>query len=170
MINQPSGVVSDATGNIYLADLTSTVRKIDPSGTITTVAGTGQSGYGGDDGPPTQAQLSSPEAVAMDAAGNLYVADNQNHRVRVVRCLAPSSFQPQTVTVILGISGSTVTLMTTPDGGFTLDGRAFAHGGTVTAANGNQYVLMLADGNWSATYVSLEVAVALGGSGAMAQT
>ena len=54
------------------------------SGTITTVAGTGEPGYSGDGGPATQAQLDQPESVAFDDAGNLYIADGGNDRIRMV--------------------------------------------------------------------------------------
>jgi hypothetical protein len=60
------------------------VRKISPSGTITTVAGTGTAGYSGDGGPATQARLSCPIDLALDAAGNLYIADYSNDRIRKV--------------------------------------------------------------------------------------
>src|SRR5262249_36139265 len=60
------------------------VRKLTPSGTITTVAGNGTSGFSGDGGPATEAQLSQPEGLALDAAGNLYIADALNGRIRKV--------------------------------------------------------------------------------------
>ena len=74
---------------------------------------------------------------------------------------APPPFQPQAVEVALGESGD-VTLMTTEDGGFTLNGEAFESGGTVAAENGNMYLLTLADGKWSAAYQSTEAMVTLG--------
>ncbi len=61
-------------------------------------------------------------------------------------------FQPQQVEVELGASGSQVTLMTTQGGGFTLDGEPFHTGGSVTAANGNEYTLDLVNGQWTARY------------------
>ncbi|MDE0102024.1 MAG: hypothetical protein OXN89_06565, partial [Bryobacterales bacterium] len=79
---------------------------------------------------------------------------------------APPPFEPQAVEVALGESGSTVTLMTTQAGGFTLDGEAF-EGGEQTAENGNVYNLALADGEWSATFVPVVAEVALGASGDM---
>ena len=74
---------------------------------------------------------------------------------------APPPFQPQAVEVALGESGN-VTLMTTEDGGFTLNGEAFESGGTVAAENGNMYLLTLADGKWSAAYQATEAMVTLG--------
>ena len=82
-LNNPAGMAIDAAGNLYIADrLNHRVRRIDPSGIITTVAGTGTKGYNGDGDLATQAQLDTPEGVAVAAAGNLYIADRQNHRVR----------------------------------------------------------------------------------------
>jgi sugar lactone lactonase YvrE len=81
----PSGVAVDAAGNLYIADTTnSRVRKVSTSGTITTVAGNGTPGFSGDGGPATNASLVYPSGVAVDAAGNLYIADSQNNRVRKV--------------------------------------------------------------------------------------
>lgn len=79
----PRAVVVDAAGVMYIAEsLRHRIRKVDASGTITTLAGTGVAGYGGDGGPASAAQLSSPTGLALDAGGNLYVADRGNHRVR----------------------------------------------------------------------------------------
>jgi uncharacterized protein (TIGR03437 family) len=84
-LNHPSGVAVDAQGNLFIADRDNhRIRKVDTTGVITTVAGTGKAGNGGDNGPATAAQLNSPESVTVDAAGNLYIADAGNHRVRIV--------------------------------------------------------------------------------------
>jgi len=84
-LGPPSGAVADAAGNIYFADTgNSVVHKISSNGTISIVAGTGFSGYGGDNGPATSALLSEPAAVAVDAQGNLYIADTSNNNVRKV--------------------------------------------------------------------------------------
>ena len=81
----PNGLALDAQGNLYVAEASNhRVRKIAPNGTITTVAGTGRSGLDGDGGPATQASLHSPTFVTFDAAGNLYIADSRNHKVRKV--------------------------------------------------------------------------------------
>ncbi len=77
---------------------------------------------------------------------------------------APSAFQPQPVEITLGTSGETVTLMTTESGGFTLNGEAFASGGNVTAGNGGQYTLTLAEGTWTAQFDAHEIMVPLGTS------
>jgi trimeric autotransporter adhesin len=95
-LNNPSGVAVDSDGNLYIADYRShRVRKVEPGGTITTVAGTGTYGSGGDGGPATAAQLTRPYGVAVDSAGNLYIADTDDDRVRKV---APGG----TITTVAG--------------------------------------------------------------------
>ena len=81
-LRDPGGLAFDAQGNLYVADYTS-VRKIDPSGTITTVAGTGQLGFSGDGGPATEAKLTAYD-VALDHKGNIYICDLENQRIRKV--------------------------------------------------------------------------------------
>ncbi|MFI1184501.1 NHL repeat-containing protein [Streptomyces sp. NPDC020799] len=84
-LNQPHGVWVDGEGNLYIADFVDhRVRKVDPSGVISTVAGTGVAGYNGDGGAATMAQLNAPSNVVVDAAGNLYITEYQNHAVRRV--------------------------------------------------------------------------------------
>ena len=85
-LNYPADMVLDGAGNLYIADNDNhRIRKVDTSGIITTVAGTGARGYGGDGGPAIHARLHSPRDVALDGAGNLYIADQENHRIRVVK-------------------------------------------------------------------------------------
>ncbi|MDF3140941.1 hypothetical protein [Streptomyces sp. T21Q-yed] len=84
-LNFPHSVAVDATGTLYIADdYNHRVRKVSPDGIITTLAGTGVDGYGGDGGPATSAALNFPHSVAVDATGTLYIADRYNHRVRKV--------------------------------------------------------------------------------------
>ena len=81
----PAGITRDCDGNLYVADrFYNRVRKIAPNGVITTVAGNGLSGYAGDGGPAVNGRLSSPQGLALDASGNLYIADSYNYRVRRV--------------------------------------------------------------------------------------
>ncbi len=82
----PSDVAFDASGNMYIADAyNEVIRKVDTSGIITTVAGTGSYGYAGDNGPATEAKFSHPSGFAFDASGNIYIADWNNHVIRKVQ-------------------------------------------------------------------------------------
>ena len=91
MLHLPGGVATDAAGNVYFADrFNHRIRRVDASGIISTIAGSGGSGrheeggFSGDGGPAVEARLHSPIGVAVDSAGNLYIADSENHRIRVL--------------------------------------------------------------------------------------
>jgi sugar lactone lactonase YvrE len=83
-LNFPSAVAVDADGTLFIADTTNhRVRRVDPkTGTITTIAGTGQRRFSGEGGPAAKAALNEPSALALDGRGGLYVADQSNNRVR----------------------------------------------------------------------------------------
>jgi DNA-binding beta-propeller fold protein YncE len=84
-LSWPDGVALDVAGNLYIADTANNrVRKVSPAGIITTVAGNGTGGFSGDGGPATSASLYSPYGMALDGAGNLYIADTGNNRIRKV--------------------------------------------------------------------------------------
>ncbi len=81
----PAGVAVDAAGNLFIADMENQrIRKVNANGLITTVAGRGISGYSGDGGAATNAELAFPSGVAVDAYGNLFIADKENQRLRMV--------------------------------------------------------------------------------------
>ena len=132
---RPYGIAVDTTGNIFITDsVSNTIRKINRAGIISTVAGIGSSlgssrGFSGDGGPATAARLSGPHAVALDAQGNLYISDRNNHRVRKVT--------PQGI--ISTIAGTGVEGYNGDGGPGTQAQLAFPEGITVDAA-GNVYV------------------------------
>jgi sugar lactone lactonase YvrE len=79
------GLAVDTRGNLYIADTANhRVRKVAVGGLITTVAGTGQAGYSGDGGPAGAAKLNAPLALAVDSDDNLFIADTENNRIRMV--------------------------------------------------------------------------------------
>ena len=91
MLNGPGGVATDAAGNVYFSDrFNHRIRKVDASGIITTIAGSGSygrhvpGGFSGDGGAAIEARLNVPIGVALDSAGNLYIADSRNHRIRAL--------------------------------------------------------------------------------------
>ncbi|ULA63810.1 MAG: hypothetical protein LZF86_110509 [Nitrospira sp.] len=86
ILNFPTAVAVDAQGHLYIADtMNHRIRRVDAkTGIITTIAGTGQARFSGDDGPADRAALNEPAALAIDAQGQLYIADQSNNRVRAV--------------------------------------------------------------------------------------
>src|SRR5262245_33740241 len=104
-LRHPQSLALDRSGNRYIADVgNARICKVNPHGVITTVAGTGRSGYSGDGGLATSAQISGSQlGIAVDIVGNLYIADYDNHRVRRVN----SNGVIETVagTGIVGFSG-----------------------------------------------------------------
>ncbi len=129
-LNYPKGLAFDAAGNLYIADFgNSVIRKVSTNGTITTVAGNGAPGYLGDGGAATSAELAFPESVAVDAKGNLYIADTVNQTIREV----PVNGIITTVagTGMIGYAG---------DGGPGTSAEFFYPKGVAVGATGNIYV------------------------------
>ncbi|HVJ67478.1 MAG TPA: hypothetical protein VM510_05805 [Caulifigura sp.] len=86
LLFEPYEVRFDAAGNMFFVEMKNEiVRRVDAkTGVISTVAGTGKPGFSGDGGPATQAQLKQPHSIALDSAGNIYICDIANHRIRKV--------------------------------------------------------------------------------------
>ena len=83
-LSLPAGIEVDSSGNLYIADAyANRIRKIS-NGVITTAAGSGNLGFSGDNGPATSAEMNDPFGVAVDLAGNIYIADTYNYRIRKV--------------------------------------------------------------------------------------
>ena len=112
-LNLPWGVAVDGAGDLYVADLLdSRIRKVSAGGTITTVAGTGEpcapaTGLCGDGGAASSAQLNEPGGVAVDSAGNLYIGDFLDNRVRLVSAPQAGPTGPQGPTGLTGLQGPT---------------------------------------------------------------
>ncbi len=154
-LNNPMGVAVDSAGNVYIADeLNSTIRKVTPSGTITTLAGNGKSGFSGDGGPATSAQLNAPQGVAVDASGNVFIADTSNRRVRRV------SSGGTIITVAgngtFGFSG---------DGGPGINAELGTPVGLAVDTNGNLYIADQANGRIREVLLASETISTVVGSG-----
>ena len=84
-LNQPSACALDSAGNLFIADTFShRIRKVDPSGAISTVAGTGAPGFSGDEGPAIAGSINAPRGVVVDDNGDIFIADTGNNRIRQV--------------------------------------------------------------------------------------
>jgi len=131
-VNNPEGVALDSANNLYIADTSnSAIRKVTVStGIITTVAGTITSGFSGDDGPAIGAELDDPDGVAVDAAGNIYIADRFNSRIRMVL----------TSGIIVTVAGRTGQPALVGDGGPATSALLFFPTGVVLDGSGNVYV------------------------------
>ena len=151
-LNFPTGVAADAAGNLFMADtFNNRIRKVSASGTITTVAGTGVRGFGGDGGPATAAQLNYPQGVAVDAIGNLFIADTGNMLIRkvsangIVTTVAGNSAAIAAALVAPGFSGdggpATAAQLSSPKG-LAVD----ALGNLFVADTGNQRIRKVSGG------------------------
>jgi len=149
-LNFPHGVTVDAQGNVFIVDTSNNrVRKVS-GGIITTVAGNGVAGFSGDGGQATSAQLNFPRQVAVDAQGNLYIADTVNHRVRKVTGGVITTFAG---TGVAGFSG---------DGGQATSAQLNFPRGVALDAAGNLYI---ADDNSRIRKVSGGVITTIAGTG-----
>jgi sugar lactone lactonase YvrE len=129
-LSSPYGVALDAFGNLYIADAANhAVREVALNGIIRTVAGNGTAGFSGDGGLATNATLNFPEGVVVDGAGNLYIADHNNGRIRMVA----------TSGIITTVAGS-VTNGFSGDGGSATNARLDFPGGVASDTLGNLYI------------------------------
>jgi RHS repeat-associated protein len=130
LLNQPDGIAIGPDGSLYVADqLNNRVRRVAPSGQITTVAGTGVAGFLGDGGQATAARLNRPQGLEVGRDGSLYIADSNNNRVRRV---APSG--------VITTAAGTGTAGTSPEGGAATESRLRMPRGVALGPDGGLYV------------------------------
>ena len=132
-INSPRDIAVGPDGSVYISEVNGhRVRKVSPSGVITTVAGTGTAGTTGDGGPATSARLNQPSGLAVAPDGTLYIADMTNHRIRAVSPAGIiSTFAGPSGAVATGLSG---------DGGFRTTALFNVPNGLALAADGTLYI------------------------------
>ncbi|MFD1141442.1 T9SS type A sorting domain-containing protein [Larkinella insperata] len=129
-LNRPSGVAVDAQGNIFITDrLNQRIRKIDASGMISTVAGSGIRGFAGDGGAATSARLADPQNITLDGQGNLFIADSENNRIRKVN----------TNGIINTVAGNGSADFS-GDGGLATDAALYVPQGVAVDAQGNIFI------------------------------
>ena len=128
-LSNPQGIALDSSGNLYIADSTNhRIRKVNTSGNISTIVGTGTQGFFGDGDSATSAQLYSPTAIVLDSSGNLYISDSGNHRIRKV------------------VAGNITTIAGTGTQGFSGDGGSastadlYIPNGIALDSSGNLYI------------------------------
>ena len=153
----PLDAAADSAGNLYIADsLNDRIRRIDAAtGIITTVAGSGVRGGGGDGGPATAAQLNNPSSVAVDGADNLYIAESGGHRIRKVT-IATGLISTIAGT---GVSGST------GDNGPAINAALNAPLGVAVDAVGNVYIADTSNFKIRAVAASTGIITTIAGTG-----
>ena len=131
LLNLPRGIAVDGTGNLYIADTGNhRIRRVDTAGIITSIAGTGEAGYGGDGGPAVEALLNSPRGIAVDGAGNLFIADYENSRIRRVDSMG----------IITTVAGSGNSGGSTEDGQLAVDAGLSSLHDVAVDGSGNVYI------------------------------
>ena len=148
-VGDPIGVAADAAGNVYIADSTNNrIRRVSPSGTISTIAGVTRFGYSGDGGPALAAQMWSPRGVAVDRSGNVYIADTENDAIRQLTPSAPAitavtnaasylaQVSPGALATVFGSGLSNATFTANPPYPASLGASALGGEGVSVAVNG----------------------------------
>ena len=135
-LNSPSGLATDRMGNLFIADtMNHRIRMVDTAGVITTAAGNGEAGDGGVGGRAVDAQLNSPRGIAVDIAGNLYIADTMNHRILKVDTLG-----------VITIAAGSGTAGFSGDGGRAVSARLNSPRDVEVDVVGNLYIADTANG------------------------
>jgi uncharacterized protein (TIGR03437 family) len=130
------GLAVDSAGNLYIADTSNQrIRKVAPSGTVSTFAGNGNTGASGDGGPAASATFLGPGAVAVDSAGDVFIADTSNDRIRKVN----------TAGIISEVAGGAVLAGFAGDGGPAIGAGLFLPSGVGVDTAGNVYIADVAD-------------------------
>lgn len=142
-LNKPNDVKVDKDGNVYIADTYNNfIRKVEPDGTLTNVAGSGTTGFGGDNGVAGVSKINIPVSMALDRKGNLYFADKNNNRVRKIDAAG-------IVSTVAG-NGANVS---DGDGGSALEAQVNAPTAVAVDSSGNLYV---GEGKYKIRYVYLD--------------
>src|SRR5260221_31449 len=153
LLVSPTGIAFDSAGNLYIAEFGQhRIRRVSPSGIITTVAGNAVQGFAGDGGPATSANLNSPATVAIDPAGILLIADKRNNRIRRVNLLSGTitTFAGGATAGFSGDGGpASAALLNSPTGG-----RFDASGNFFFADNGNGRIRMIAAADRTITTIA----------------
>ena len=175
MLGLPEGLAVDSSGDLFIADpANDRIREVTPNGTISTVAGSGNYGYNGDGGLATNAWLSYPTAVAVDASNNLYIADTNNNRVREVSGGVISTIAGNGTNGFSGDGAAATSAQLNSPGGVVVSGSNVyiadtnnnrvreVSGGTINTVAGNNFCCNVADGGaatsaWLASPLGLAV-------------
>jgi uncharacterized protein (TIGR03437 family) len=130
--NTPTRVILDRSGNLYLTDYgNSSIRVVYANGTVSSITGNGSAGFSGDGGSAIGAQIASPHDIAIDSAGNIYIADTGNARIRIVSNGKINTFAGST----RGIAGANL-----GDGGPATSAKLISPTGVAVDNSGNVYI------------------------------